>query len=314
MVSGISPVGIGTHQVEASYPGDSNFAPSVSGLFPLVVTAKPSATTVVSSLNPEVAGESVTFTATVTSTAGGTPTGTVTFNNGSTALGTGAVTLNGSGVATLSTTALVVGSASITASYSGDTNYAPGTSPAVTENVTVAGFGAPPTGLTVTAGQNLPINLTLYAAAGSNLSFTLSCAGLPSKTSCLFPSNPVAPAPPPTGTTFQLTFGTSSSNLPASPSNRTPWPWETLGISAILAAILMAAMNQLRHAPRRRLVFGICLAMLVLGCVLAGCGGGSTSSVSTPPYTGTPMGAATFMVTATSGSTTISVPVTVTVQ
>src|SRR6202030_3723976 len=45
------------------------------------------ATSVVSSLNPSTFGQSVTFTATVSSAAG-TPTGTVTFNDGATALGT----------------------------------------------------------------------------------------------------------------------------------------------------------------------------------------------------------------------------------
>jgi len=46
------------------------------------------ATTVTSSLNPSTFGQSVTFTATVSS-AGGTPTGTVTFYDGATTLGTG---------------------------------------------------------------------------------------------------------------------------------------------------------------------------------------------------------------------------------
>jgi hypothetical protein len=51
-------------------------------------------TTVVSDINPSVAGQTVTFTATVTSTSGA-PTGTVNFRNGVTVIGTG--TLDGSG-------------------------------------------------------------------------------------------------------------------------------------------------------------------------------------------------------------------------
>jgi large repetitive protein len=70
-----------------------------------------------------------TFTATLTSAA----TGTVNFyNNGSTLLGTGAVS---SGVATFSSSTLAAGSYSITASYSGDSNYNPNTSSALSLTV-----------------------------------------------------------------------------------------------------------------------------------------------------------------------------------
>ena len=88
----------------------------------------PQHSVVVSSANPSVFGQSVTFTATVTANApgSGTPTGTVTFMDGSTTLGTG--TLNGSGVATFSTSGLSVGSHSITAVYGGDTDFTTSTS------------------------------------------------------------------------------------------------------------------------------------------------------------------------------------------
>ena len=65
----------------------------------------------------------MTFTATVTAvTPGtGTPTGTVTFKDGTTTLGTG--TLDASGEATFTTSALARRQPSITAVYSGDTNF-----------------------------------------------------------------------------------------------------------------------------------------------------------------------------------------------
>jgi hypothetical protein len=222
--------------------------------------------------------------------------------------------LNGSGVAVLSTTVLAIGSPSITANYSGDANYAASVSPAVTETVTIAGFAPAPAGLTVTAGQSLPINLTVYAAAGSELNLTLSCVGAPLKTTCLFGSNPVAPGPPPNGTTVQLMFETSSSRLPASPSNRDPWPWRILGFSTALAALLAAGVIGSRHDSRRRVAFSLCLAIFALALVLVGCRGGGSSSGSTPPYTGTPKGSATFTVIGTSGTTTISTQVSVVVQ
>src|SRR5262249_34400993 len=79
------------------------------------------ATALVSSVNPSDFGQSVTFTATVTS-AVGTPTGTVQFKDNGSNLG-GPVTLNASGVATFTTSSLTVGTHPITADYSGDANF-----------------------------------------------------------------------------------------------------------------------------------------------------------------------------------------------
>ena len=58
----------------------------------------------------------------------------------------------------------------------------------------------------------------------------------------------------------------------------------------------------------------MCLGMFVLSVVMLGCGGSGSGSVSAPVYTGTPKGATTFTVTGTAGTTTISTPVTITVE
>jgi hypothetical protein len=101
-----------------------------------------------SSANPSIFGQSVTFTATVSSTASGTPTGTVTFSDGSTTLGT--ETLNGSAQATFTTSSLTVGSHSVRAQYSGDGNFSGSisastllavTAPAVTLSSASLSFG-----------------------------------------------------------------------------------------------------------------------------------------------------------------------------
>jgi len=70
------------------YGSDGNYNASTSGNLTQSVTKASSATSVVSAPNPSVFGQSVTLTATVTSTAG-TPTGTVTFKDDATTLGTG---------------------------------------------------------------------------------------------------------------------------------------------------------------------------------------------------------------------------------
>ena len=83
-----------------------------------------SSVTVASSQNPSTPAASVTFTATLSAGA----TGTVTFMDGTTVLGPG--TVSGS-TASFSTSALSVGTHSITAVYSGDGNYNGVTSPAL---------------------------------------------------------------------------------------------------------------------------------------------------------------------------------------
>ncbi len=123
---------VATHSITASYGGDTSFNFSTSPVLSQVVNRAATATVVTSSLNPSTYGQSVTFTATVTGP-GGTPTGTVTFLDGGYSLGTG--TLNASGVAKFSTVKLAAGSHSITASYSGNVNYAGSSSGAVIQVV-----------------------------------------------------------------------------------------------------------------------------------------------------------------------------------
>jgi uncharacterized delta-60 repeat protein len=98
-----------------------------------------STTALSSTATTVMAGQSVTFTATVSGT---NPTGTVTFYDGPTALGS-PIALN-SGGATFSTSALAVGSHDVTAAYSGDSNNAASTSRPVTVavNATSGGGGS----------------------------------------------------------------------------------------------------------------------------------------------------------------------------
>ena len=92
----------------------------------------PSSTALASSPNPSTYNSAVTFTAAVTSP-DGTPTGTVTFLDGSTVTGT--ATLDSAGRATLSTSALSIGSHSIKAVYGGDGAFQGSTSAVLTQTV-----------------------------------------------------------------------------------------------------------------------------------------------------------------------------------
>jgi hypothetical protein len=137
----------------------------------LDVTTANTTTTVISSVNPSLAGQSVTFTITVAGTAG-TPTGTVTLKDGATTLA-GPLTLDGSGQATFTTSALAVGTHLITAEYPGDSSgspiYAASTSSTLNQVVNLVS-----TTTTVTSspnpsvsGQNVTFSVTVNAADSS---------------------------------------------------------------------------------------------------------------------------------------------------
>ena len=112
-------------------------------------------TDLVSSINPALAGQTATFTATVSST-GGTPTGMVEFREGAALLS--AVTLDMGGQAVFSTPALTVGTHSITAYYLGSAQHNASSSATLDQVISKAdtttslassgspsGFGAPVT-------------------------------------------------------------------------------------------------------------------------------------------------------------------------
>jgi sugar lactone lactonase YvrE len=115
-----SSLTFGPHTITAVYSGDSNHATSTStALVERIVQAASVALT--SSVNPSASGQNVVFTVKVATVNGLVPTGVVTFSDGATTLGTGA--LDGTGTTTYATSALVVGSHTISVSYAGDSNY-----------------------------------------------------------------------------------------------------------------------------------------------------------------------------------------------
>lgn len=123
-VSGLSLAGVnaGTYlgAVIASFTGDGVDFMSSGNAGALTVSKATTTTGVTSSVNPSDFGQSVTFTATVTSGAG-TPSGSVQFKDGGTNIGSAQALT--AGVAQLSISSLASGSHVITAEYSGDGNF-----------------------------------------------------------------------------------------------------------------------------------------------------------------------------------------------
>ena len=156
-------IAAGKHTITAQYGGDSNDGSAKASLVQ-VVTGAPSSTTVSTSAQPSIYGQSVTFTAVIASSAG-TPDGTVTFKNGSPTLGTVAVS---GGQATLAVSTLTGGAHTINAVYSGSGEYA-GSSGSVAQVVEAA-----PTTLALTSslnpapfGQTVTITATVTSAAAA---------------------------------------------------------------------------------------------------------------------------------------------------
>ncbi|MGH7745929.1 MAG: Ig-like domain repeat protein, partial [Candidatus Dormibacteria bacterium] len=76
--------GVGGHTITAVYSGDANFAASTSSALTQTVGIASTTTALSSSANPAVAGQAVTYTATVApvAPAAGNPTGSINFQDG----------------------------------------------------------------------------------------------------------------------------------------------------------------------------------------------------------------------------------------
>ena len=146
----------GSHSITVQYPGDTNFVGSTSNAIVLTADAATPAITLTDSPSAtSVYGATITLTAQLSNQgSGGTPTGTAQFFDGAVLVGT--ATLDGTGKATIDLTgsgSLAVGSHSLTAKYSGDSEFASVTSTAVTHAVTKASSSSVVT-TTVTSSLN----------------------------------------------------------------------------------------------------------------------------------------------------------------
>ena len=148
-------------------------------------------TTVVSSPNPSVSGQPVTFTSTVTAPAGGIPTGSVTFLDGDTPLAT--QPLDGDGVATFTSPGLDAGSHLITAVYLGAPTFNGSTSTGITHVVNQAPTTTTTTVIPTTSSTAVAQATTTTVAPSTT---TSTSSGVPggggdSSTSTAIPREPL---------------------------------------------------------------------------------------------------------------------------
>lgn len=302
-----SSLTIGSHSVTAQYSGDVNYATGTSAALSQVVNLSPSTTMLAASINSAIVGQGITFTANVTNASGPAPTGTVAFKDSSSTLSTG--TLNASGVATYATSSLATGSHSITAVYSGDASNTGSTSSAV--NITIQDFSLPSTAPTVSIaapGQAGSATIAVTPLSGFTGTVTFSCStpSNMSESSCSASSAQI------TGTaaaTSTVTVMTTASQQAASGRVQPPMRWPAAA-GVVLSGCFWFGIASFR---RRRLRPSILFALLIATLGAIGCGGGSNGGgAQTNP--GTPPGTYTLVLTGTSGTSSHSINVSVTVQ
>jgi Bacterial Ig-like domain (group 3)/FG-GAP-like repeat len=268
-VTGVSMYGPQTHNVLASYTGDASRAASQSNTTALVGVAWPTTTRLSASANPGTAGQPITFTATVNSIGTGTPSGTVRFRAGTTLLGTG--TVNNAGVATLTTSGLAVGAYSAAAAYSGDSNFGPSTSTALSLTMQTAPtytVNTPQTTVSVTQGSSTNVTINLLPVGGPyNSSITLSASGLPAGVTATF--NPASVTPGSAGASSVMTIQTSvqSASIPQENNHKTP-------LAPVSLAVGVSAFAGKRKRFSQSLAILLAFATMACGTILlTGCAG-----------------------------------------
>ena len=226
-----------------------------------------STTTLSSSLATPLAGQAVTFTATVKPAGLGTATGSVTFYDGTASLGT--IQLSG-GSAMLTTAALPDGTNSITAVYSSDPNFTGSTSnvlPQLVEDFQLAVSGV--TVLSVVPGTSATFGGFVSSTTGAfTYPVVLSIAGLPAGAIATF--NPAS-----------VTLGTApvpvTVTIQTAAVARMHYPGFFVGSSTALALLILPFGRRFRRRiPKVRIWLSL-LMLLGLGSLagLAGCGTGS---------------------------------------
>lgn len=179
------------------------------------------------------------------------------------------------------------------------------TTPAATPDFTI---DATPKTLTIPAGQPASFTVTAGGVNGFNAAINLSCSGEPAGTSCKFSPASLSPA---SGATATSMLAITTNSNPYTPQSVMKFAGLFITFPITLMGVLLAGSAR-RDDRRKRLArFASTLGLIVVATgllALAGCGGYGGGS------NGTPRGTSTVVITGTSGSTTHSASVTLTVQ
>jgi subtilase family serine protease len=249
------------------------------------------------------------------------PTGSVfltsgTYSSASASLVAGSATIN------VPAGSLAAGTDTLTATYSSDSNYNPKTGTGtvtVTQGPTfiIVGTAVSPTA-GVTTGNTSIITVTPTGGFTGSVALTAAVTASPSgavntPTLSFGATTPVSLTSTSNGTATLTISTTASQTATCTAFNQTPRgiPWYAQG-GAVLACLLLFGI-----APQRRnwhTMLGALFLLVALTCGMLACGSGSTHSCPPTTTPGTTAGAYTITVTGTSGATTASSSITLTVQ
>lgn len=273
----------GQQSITAAYGGNATFLSSTSNELNIAVSAQSNptgmttTTTLTSSASQADRGFTIALTATVSAAGGAkTPTGNVGFYVANQQIGT--ATLSG-GRAYLNTASLPAGNDVVTASYTGDSEFAPSTSKPIIIKITGPDFTvlATPSNVTLSPGSSAVVALLITPKNGFDETPVLSCSGLPSGSSCSF------------GTMAKQTDGTAIVDMtihtaPLSADSQNPRVPRRPFTLAFLPLLLWISSRH-RKQLRRFLTLPVILAaLLLLGGGTIGCAGkasfGSTQTAA----------------------------------
>jgi Bacterial Ig-like domain (group 3)/MBG domain (YGX type)/Galactose oxidase, central domain/Kelch motif len=278
----------GIKTITASYSGDTNFSGSTSAGISHQVGKGSSSTTLASSATSAVTyGSSVTFTATVTG-GGVFPGGTATFMDGTTTLATVALVTSGSSsrTATFTTSSLTASGHSITAVYSGDSNYLTSTSAVLVWTVNKASLTVTAKNASKTYGQTLTFAGTEFTSSGlvnndTVASVTLTSAGTAATATVVAGPYAIIPsAPAGTGLdNYNISYVNGSLSVTAAP----------LTITAKNASKMYG--QSLTLAGTEFTTAGLVNSDSVSSVTLTSAGAAATATVAGGPYAITPSAA-----------------------
>ena len=317
---GYTTFSVGAHAIQAEYEGQGYF-PSTSA--PINITLVPAATTIAVNQTPQSQGAG--FGASISTAGGGSPpTGKVTFIVDNQPVGDsgpllsifaavnsqyGIITPAGATAPSFYASSLAIGTHTVTAKYSGDTNYLSSTSAPLSFSLQPDfSLQVSTNSLVVTApGGSAAMSVRLDTLDGFSGTVSFSCSGLPAETKCLFNPSTLSAS----GITALAIETTAPVHHSAAIHHSSRWTWvAAIDTLAIPGLIFLTPWRWRKHRF---------LAMSLLILFTVACGGGGPSSGSgtnnqTSADPGTPTGTYAVTITASGGSIAHSANVSLVVQ
>jgi Bacterial Ig-like domain (group 3) len=287
----ISNLSLGSHSFTTAFSGSSNFAASLSSALSETVVDSHSRVALTSSANPQIAGQPVTFVATITAALGGPlNSGLVIFSDGPQQLGATPVI---NSIASFTTTTLAAGNHQITPNYQAASVPGPfdGTSVVLTEviNRPIVGntdftMSIQQAVVQIRAGQSFTTKLILTPINGLTGLETSICQGAPRGAVCrITPERATFNGKTPIIANVTIsTSGTEYRN--GYPTNGPSRPKRPLRTTLALSSLFAFGSVFLTGFKKQRVSL---MAVAVLAGALTGCGG---SGHTLEPQRGTPPG------------------------